>query len=1063
MLLHKFGLTFLILLIISTLAFSGKIPENGSEDILLPETTSLFQDITQLPGAHISFGHLGLDAGLSQSSILAIIQDRQGFLWIGTEDGLNRFDGEKFKIFRPIEGDTTSISDVWISALALDTDGAIWVGTRQGGANRYDAITGKFDRFQTGSNLKDSLSSNNIHDIFLDKQDRLWFGTDRGLDLFNPQLGKFEQIISPPQIHRFQVLDIAEDASSNLWLGTSDGLWLFDPELGTFRFQKITNKLHPINNILMGSDGSLWLASGGGGMIHYFPQTGQFDQFLTMNGLSDIRINQLCLDPSGKLWVGTANGLNLFDPFSETSFNYFNDPNQSTSLSRNIISTLYQDSNGILWVGTNGGGLNYFDPLANKFTHIYREQANPESLSDNYVLSFATAQDGTVWIGTFGGGLNHFNPRTNEFTHYQHDYRLPNSLRNDYVNSILLDGRYSIWIGTESGLDRLDLETGIFKHILFHNNDPGAFLGNQINTIFKDSSETLWIGTNNGLAIYNPSRQAVTLFKGTDDESGMNEKIVTSIIEDHNGILWVGTFNNGLSQLDPQTGKFIHYTQDPQDPTSISNDSILTIFESLNNVLWLGTAGGGLNRYDPVSDTFISYNDTKGLPNNIISGILEDELGNLWLSTNFGIAQFDPMTGTSRNFTVGDGLQSNEFNSGAFAKDSDGRMYFGGINGFNVFQPAHMDENHFIPQLSLISVLQNGHPIEGETTPEKLQEFTLEYPDNSFEFEYTALSYSQSIKNQYAFKLDGYDTDWYFAGTNRTGRYSNLPGGVYTLRMKAANSDGVWNNEGLSLKVTIVPPFWRTKWFYSIVIIGLVGGIAGLFLSRVRNANNLKRELERQVAERTREIEQLFEKTKDLAIIEERNRLARELHDSAKQKAFASLAQVGTARKIINKDPKAAKYHLGEAENLVYEVIEELTFLIQEMYPIALKEKGLVATVREYVFEWEGRTDIQADVSVKGGRRLNLNVEQTIFRVIQEALSNVSRHSRADHVEVKLAFSDDQVEVIIADNGCGFDRDVKPNGIGLLSIQERVQSIGGSVDIVSLPDCGTRLSVNLPV
>jgi NarL family two-component system sensor histidine kinase LiaS len=247
------------------------------------------------------------------------------------------------------------------------------------------------------------------------------------------------------------------------------------------------------------------------------------------------------------------------------------------------------------------------------------------------------------------------------------------------------------------------------------------------------------------------------------------------------------------------------------------------------------------------------------------------------------------------------------------------------------------------------------------------------------------------------------------------------------------------------------------------VIFGLVGGIAGIFLSRTRREEKLKRELERQVAERTHEIEQLFEKTKDLAIIEERNRLARELHDSAKQKAFAALAQVGTASEILNKNPKAAQNHLGEAENLVYEVIEELTFLIQEMYPISLKEKGLVATVREYVFEWEGRTDIQADVYIKGDRRLSLNKEQAIFRVIQEALSNVSRHSHADHLEVKLSFSEDQVEVIIADNGCGFDKEVKPNGMGLLSIQERIQSVGGSVEVISLPDCGTRLIVNLPV
>jgi signal transduction histidine kinase len=362
-----------------------------------------------------------------------------------------------------------------------------------------------------------------------------------------------------------------------------------------------------------------------------------------------------------------------------------------------------------------------------------------------------------------------------------------------------------------------------------------------------------------------------------------------------------------------------------------------------------------------------------------------------------------------------------------------------------------------------VSLTYLEKPVVPNLTPEVLQQVEIKYPDNSFEFEFAELSYSQSNQNLYAYMLEGYDNNWFYSGSIRSGRYANLPGGEYILRLKAANSDGIWNDEGLSLQVTVIPPFWQTVWFYTLIGFTLLGVIYSIHRLRVHNIEMQKKELESQVTERTLEMEQLFEKTKDLAIVEERNRLARELHDSAKQKAFAALAQLGTANGVIKKDPISAISHLTEAENLVYEVIEELTFLIQEMYPVALKEKGLVATLREYIFDWENRTDIQVDVNIQGNRHLELNIEQAIYRVTQEALSNVSRHSQASHVDLELTFNPDHVKVVIADNGCGFDNASKPNGVGLRSIRERIESLSGSVEIASLPECGTSVTVFLPL
>ena len=469
-------------------------------------------------------------------------------------------------------------------------------------------------------------------------------------------------------------------------------------------------------------------------------------------------------------------------------------------------------------------------------------------------------------------------------------------------------------------------------------------------------------------------------------------------------------------------------------------------------------------RHRQPNDSFTHYGEEDGLPNNVIYGILEDDKGYLWLSTNHGISRFDPTTGRSvRNYTVDDGLQGNEFSPNASARDKAGNLYFGGVNGLTVFHPALISDSPFVPPVVLLSITQDGLPLNGDTVPELLQEITLRWPQRSFEFEYSALSYAQPAKNQYAYMLENFDQDWNQVGNRRDGRYTNLPGGNYVLRIKASNQDGIWNETGISIRVMVVPPIWQTLWFrltYRRLVLAL--GLTAYWL-RIKSIQSYNRELERQVRDRTQEIEKLFEKTKELAVVEERNRLARELHDSAKQKAFAALAQLGTANGILKKNPKAARNHLDEAENLVYEVIEELTFLIQEMYPVALKEKGLAATLREYVFEWENRTDIQADVHIEDERRLSLDIEQAIYRVVQEALSNVSRHSRATHVEVVLSYDKDSVIVIIADNGCGFDQEAKPTGVGLRSIRERIESLGGVVEIESLPDCGTRLTVHLPI
>jgi signal transduction histidine kinase len=401
-----------------------------------------------------------------------------------------------------------------------------------------------------------------------------------------------------------------------------------------------------------------------------------------------------------------------------------------------------------------------------------------------------------------------------------------------------------------------------------------------------------------------------------------------------------------------------------------------------------------------------------------------------------------------------------DLNMNAAAQSPNGAMYFGSFRGLNAFYPDRIFQNNYVPPVALTSLTSEGKPLAGQNLPGAPASIVLTWPVNSFEFEFTALSFADTAHNEYAYKLDGYDRQWNFLGNKRDGRFTNLPGGEYTLLLKAADSDGFWNEQPLTLSVKVVPPFWATLWFRVGAVIVALALIVIAIRLRAHQVVGRTRQLEALVRERTNEMEKLFERMKELAVVEERNRLARDLHDSAKQKAFAALAQLGAVN--ADMDGPHARKHLLEAENLVAEVIQELTFLIQEMYPVALMEKGLPVTVREYIFEWASRNDIETDVVIEAPQRLDLKVEQAIYRIIQEALANVARHSRACHVSVTLHYYDDHLDFSIVDDGCGFDSAMPP-GIGIRSIRERVASIGGHVNFETEPGMGTSVRLTVPL
>jgi len=1218
-------------------------PTAGAEPTSRPPVSNR-SDPTSLPdvcNCFLRFDQIGIDQGLSQSTVRTILQDSRGFLWFGTEDGLNRYDGYTFTIFKPDINVPESLSDRWITSLAEDSNGDIWIGTRQGGLNRFNYKTGQFTRFQHSSADPDSLSNNNTNTLFVDQQNNLWIGTIDGLDLLNPDRQTFSHFSYDPDIENSisgrNVTAIFQDAMGNYWIGTAySGLNAFDPKTGVFNSyihdpnNDLTISNNRITSISQDANNVLWIGTQSG-LNKLDPITGTFTRVLkdpeNPYSLAGNNITSLYSDRSGNLWVGTSDGLDRMNKFETKFTHYTSVPSYLKSLSNNYILSIYEDRGGVLWFGTFGGGVNKYDRERDKFAYYRTEPENPYSLSSNFVFSILPTENDSAWIGTYGAGLNRFNRGTGEVIRFDYNPNDPYGLSSAVILSLMEDHEGMIWIGTGSnGLDKYNPADGTFTHFRSNPVEQDTLSGHIIYSIYEDSQDNVWVGTNIGLDRFNRNTEEFVHYIPSPGDPRVfnNSNRVDAIFEDRDGYLWVGTFDNGIYKFDADRQQPKRYRFNINNKQSISNDSILSIYQDSKGRIWIGTAGGGLNLYHPDTDSFTYYLEKDGLPNGVVYGILEDDNGYLWLSTNFGVSRFDPETQSFRNYDVGDGLQSNEFNMGAYAKSTSGEFYFGGIEGLTVFDPMMITDNPRVPQVSLTSLSLDGAPLETESTAETARDFTLDWPRDSFEFEFSALSYNQPHKNQYAYMLQGFDNNWNYIGTKHNGRYTNLPGGTFTLLLKATNSDGVWNQSPMRINVTVIPPFWETTWFGILLTVFLVSAVLTGIRVRTRSIQDRNRQLERLVRERTSALEkrnqemqalyeaderilrnvslnqvfqtlvdvavdmlkadrsvvfswdekqtkviprvshgfsaeslevmafakgegfvgdvlksgkaaivrhvdpnefredirnmlsmegirsfahlpivvdhkvigvfnvgftrtnllgddamrlfsalaqrasisianmQLFEQTKDLAVMEERNRLARELHDSAKQKAFAALAQLGTARGRLNGNGDSVTIHLNEAENLVSDVIQELTFLVQEIYPIALQEKGLPATLREYVYEWENRNGIKVSLSIHKESRLPLGIEQALYRVAQETLANIARHSNAQRVDISLMYNGGTMQLSVSDDGCGFDMKIKGHGLGLRSIRERVSSVRGTLQIQSAPGQGTRILVQVP-
>ena len=1065
----------------------------------------------------IQFKHLTREQGLSHNFIWCVLQDKKGFIWIGTYDGLNRYDGRKFKVFKHSKNDTTSLGANEVSALLEDRSGNLWVGTLGGGLAKYNSDKENFTRYV---NYNDSSSNaNSIMTLCEDNSGIIWIGTNHGgLHYFNPESKKFMSFRNIPSdstsLSNNKVYSLFEDSKGNLWIGTvGGGLNKFNLENYTFtRYyfdQQGPDNLggNMITAICEDKSGNIWFGTYGSGLIRLanngnkYPPVFSYLKRDPMNpeSISGNSIDFLFIDENDIMWFGTGTGglnrtVSSLNDGIPQSFIYYNyNTNDQNSLLGNNISYCLKDNSGIYWLVSWEKGINIYDTKQKTFKNYKYEPNNPFSLNDNAVKTVYEDKSGTIWIGTVNGGLNKLDRKTNRFVHYKHDLNDANTISDDYVLSIYEDSKGYLWIGTyNGGLNRFDKKKEKFYEF---KNDPlnsKSISDISITSIIEDKSGNLWIGTMNfGLNLFNKKREYFCNFNYDPDSlEVLNNSSVHQIhLVDRTDNIWISPEAGGLIVYDSQKNKTTQYKHDPNNSNSLCNNNITSVYEDESGIFWIGTKDGGLNRFDKEKGLFKNYTIKDGLPSDFINDVLEDDIGYLWISTNNGLSKFNPNAENFRNYDVEDGLLSNQIEEGC--KSKTGELIFGCGNGFIIFHPDSIKDNTKIPPINITDFYLFNRPVpfgydslskriilnKSITESEKIE---LNFDDNVFAFEFAALDYHASMKNKYAYKMEGFDKDWTYTDASRNlATYTNLDPGEYIFRVKGSNNDGYWNEKGASIKVIILPPWWRTNLAYVIYFLLIVSIIYFIWKAQLKRIK-IKNEFEMSKFE------------------------AQKLHevDEIKSRFFTNIShEFRTPLTLILGPVKQVMERIKDEKNkdelrIAHKNANKLLGLVNQLLDISKLESGnmkLSTSPINYIPLLKALTLSFASYSER--KRITLKFNSTedeiilyldrdkIEKIITNILSNAFKFTpEGGRIEVTLGKDDKYVNTIISDTGIGipkekmlkiFDRfyqvdgshtrEQEGTGIGLSLTKELIDLHKGKIEVESEESKGTTFIISIPL
>ncbi len=972
------------------------------------------------------------EQGLPQNTVHCIRQTRDGYLWLGTREGLARFDGVRFTIFD--RRNTPALLHNQIRHLLEDRAGNLWIST-PAALVRYRA--GQFTAFTT----KDGLSSDNVWSTYEDRAGNLWIATLGGLSRYRDgkftaygkeaggsvealledrdgalwiattnglvrwQSGAFATFTKQEGLAGNTIKALFQDQQGRLWIGTTEGLSRWSE--GRFINTGFGAVLPPREVTAFAQDrvGKLWIGTTDG---LYEERAGRFIRYAT----TDNHINALYADRSGNVWIGSANGLSVVGQVTNLPYN-----------AESPVLTIYEDREGNLWFGTDGGGLHVLRQVKfNTFT-------TQNGLGGNVIRSVFEDRSGSVWVGTQEGGVSKFSD--SRWTSYT-------NLPSQDVMSVCEDGAGNLWFGTTNGLVR---QRGKARTTYTMRD---GLPDDHIRSLYADRAGRLWIGTRRGLARWQDGK--FTAYSALD---GLPGDLIGALCESRDGSLWIGT-RNGLSRFHNET--FTNY----DTRAGLTSDVVIALHEDDAGNLWIGTLGGGLNRFR--DGKFAAYTMKDGLPDDVIYHILEDDQQHLWLSSNKGIIRVSRLELEARSanasqpvalaiYTTADGLETRECSGGghpAGAKTSDGKLWFATLKGVAVVDPARMPFNAQPPPVAIEQLLVDDQPI---TLNDADQTIDIAAGAHRFEFAYTGLSFVAPHKASFRYRLEGYDRDWLTAGGRRVISYTNLPSGRYRFRVQASNNDGVWNETGAALAFYLRPRFYETWWFAAFVVTSLALVGAALYRLRVRR------------------IEREFN-----VVLTERARLAREIHDTLAQGFTALSLQLELVTRLIDCAPATAKAHLEQARSLVRDSLAEARRTVWDLRSSSLEASDLPTALQQAAHQLTAGSEVNAQVEVSGTyRQLNRALEDHLLRIGQEAITNAVKHARATNIRLLLAFEPQRLRFSVRDNGIGFDATALPanghrqGGFGLVGIRERAAQIGGQLAVNSRLHEGTEIVIEIPL
>lgn len=1027
------------------------------------------------------FKQIKIEDGLSQSTVFCSIQDVRGFMWFGTIGGLNKYDGYKFTVYTHNPSDSNSISDDAVTALFQDSKGTLWIGTVEGYLNKYDWKLDSFKSLDIKKLIKStpnfvdsyyeyplSFSRNLMHtitSIIEDKEGFLWIGTwGKGVIRINKSSEITNHFYWNPveknSLPTNRIMKLLLDSSNDIWIGTFGGglCKAIKSETGNFALQNYSENPQDSNSLsdnkvislFEDSNQNIWAGTYGGGLNflsrnqkNKSPNEAKFVRFEhsknNSNSISNNTVMAICEDNLGYIWAGTlGGGLSQFNPKTKKFLTFKHNPKNYNSLADNDVLSLSVERSGIIWAGSHlGEGITKIQKNRTKFNLLRGSPDEPNGLSDNVVWTIYEDRKENLWVGTYRGGITKIENNKTKFSSFRNVLDNKNSLSSNHIRVIREDKYGNLWIGTyNAGLNILKKSTGQIRRI-WAENKPGKLNSNQIQSILFDSNSECWVGTFGG-GLLNVKYKGDPFFSDISfnyflpvegDDSSISDNRVYKVFEDKKSNLWIGTYGGGINLFDKLTKKFKQFKHDPENNNSLSDDNILCISDDSDGSIWIGTYGGGLNNLNPESGEFKRYSQSEGLLSGAVYGILEDDKNNIWLSTDNGVFKFNTKEEIFIRYDIHDGLQSLEFSGGGYFKSSKGEFYFGGINGLNYFFPDSIKENSYSPQIAITSIFIKNNLVL--LNPENLE---LKHSDNFLTFEFTSLDFSDPVNNQYSYMLEGFDNEWQFTNAQRRmANYTNVPPGEYKFIVRGTNSDGIWSENEASILINIIPPFWQNFWFILLVILMAAGAIYYISTLRIKNL---------------------------LAIEKLKTKLAADLHDSI----GSGLTEISILSEVTsykcNDISTESQSELKKISGLSRELVDNMADIVWVVNPKRDTLHDLVVKIRNSYNEVLHSLGIQFRVNnleQLKGVKLPLEFKQNIYLILKEGISNSIKHSKCTEIKLNIHLQGDVIEVLLSDNGVGFNHNEKLSGNGIRNIQRRVNELGGKINWITSPGTGTTM------